>query len=42
MTLGCVVPEQPAFPWRIDLEVEYRVSPDGLAVTAGGDEPFGT
>ena len=33
VTLGCVVPEQPAFPWRIDLEVEYRVSPNGLAVT---------
>jgi aldose 1-epimerase len=33
VTLGCVVPEQPAFPWRIDLEVEYRVSPDGLQVT---------
>ena len=33
VTLGCVVPEQPAYPWRIDLEVEYRVSRDGLEVT---------
>jgi aldose 1-epimerase len=32
VTLGCVVPEQPAFPWRVDLEVEYRVSRDGLEV----------
>ena len=47
VTLGCVVPEQPAFPWRIDLEVEYRVSPDGLEVTtvatnrADSTAPFG-
>ena len=47
VTLGCVVPEQPAFPWRIDLEVEYRVSPDGLEVItvatnrAASTAPFG-
>ena len=47
VTLGCVVPEQPAFPWRIDLEVEYRVSPDGLDVItmatnrAASTAPFG-
>ena len=47
VTLGCVVPVQPAFPWRIDLEVEYRVSPNGLAVTtmatnrAASTAPFG-
>ncbi|HVD69609.1 MAG TPA: aldose 1-epimerase family protein [Actinomycetota bacterium] len=47
VTLGCVVPEQPAFPWRVDVEVEYRVSPDGLEVTtvatnrAATTAPFG-
>jgi aldose 1-epimerase len=47
VTLGCVVPEQPAFPWRVDLEVEYRVSPDGLSVTtmatnrSASTAPFG-
>jgi aldose 1-epimerase len=47
VTLGCVVPEQPAFPWRIDLEVGYRVSHDGLEVTtlatnrSGSRAPFG-
>jgi aldose 1-epimerase len=47
VTLGCVVPAQPAFPWRLDLEVEYRVSPDGLEVTtvatnrAASTAPFG-
>ena len=33
VTLGCVVPEQPAYPWRIDLELEYRVSSGGLEIT---------
>lgn len=34
VSLGCVVPQQPAFPWRIDLGLEYRLSPDGLEVIA--------
>jgi aldose 1-epimerase len=33
VTLGCVVPEQPAFPWRVDLEVRYRLSSGGLEVS---------
>jgi aldose 1-epimerase len=47
VTLACVVPEQPAFPWRVDLEVEYRMSPDGLSVTtmatnrSASTAPFG-
>jgi aldose 1-epimerase len=47
VTLGCVVPPQPAYPWRLELQVEYRLSPEGLAVTAtatnlsDGPAPFG-
>ncbi len=47
VTLGCVVPEQPAYPWRIELELEYRVSPGGLEVTtvatnrSASTAPFG-
>lgn len=47
VTLRCVLPEQPAFPWRVDLEVEYRVSREGLEVTtvatnrATSTAPFG-
>ncbi|HXY71440.1 MAG TPA: aldose 1-epimerase family protein [Actinomycetota bacterium] len=32
--LACVVPPQPAYPWRVELGVEYRLSGDGLAVSA--------
>jgi galactose mutarotase-like enzyme len=47
VTLACVVPDQPAYPWRLELEVEYRLSGQGLAVqtraTNGSDAacPFG-
>ena len=33
VALTCVLPAQPAYPWRLELEVEYRVGRDGLAVT---------
>jgi aldose 1-epimerase len=31
--MGCVVHPQPAYPWRLELEVEYRLDEDGLRVT---------
>ena len=31
--LACVVPPQPAYPWRLELEVEYRLNGGGLAVS---------
>jgi aldose 1-epimerase len=45
--LGCVVHPQPAYPWRLQLEVEYRLAERGLSVatraTNGSDTacPFG-
>ena len=33
VTLACVLPAQPAYPWRLELEIAYALSPDGLAVT---------
>jgi aldose 1-epimerase len=33
VALGCVVHQQPAYPWRLDLKIEYRLSPDGLMIT---------
>jgi aldose 1-epimerase len=31
--LGCVLHPQPGYPWRLRLEVEYRLGDDGLTVT---------
>jgi len=45
--LGCALYPQPGYPWRLDLQVEYRLTDDGITVTAeatnpGGDAvPFG-
>jgi len=47
VTLGCVVAPQPAYPWRLDVAVEFRLDDRGLAVTtratSGSDVtcPFG-
>jgi aldose 1-epimerase len=47
VVLGCTLFAQPAFPWRLELVLEYRLGRDGLVVTAGvtnADEvpaPFG-
>lgn len=32
VTLGCELQPQPGYPWRLALEVEYRLGRDGLAV----------
>ncbi len=34
VSLACVLPAQPAYPWRLELEIDYRVGPDGLIVGA--------
>jgi aldose 1-epimerase len=45
--LGCVLHPQPGYPWRLGLEVEYRLGDDGLTATtqatnlAGETAPFG-
>jgi aldose 1-epimerase len=33
VALGCVLHPQPAYPWRLELSVEYRLGADGLTVT---------
>jgi aldose 1-epimerase len=33
VTLGCVLPAQPAYPWRLELEIGYVLSAEGLTVT---------
>jgi aldose 1-epimerase len=33
LTLRCELRPQPAYPWQLDLEVVYRLGPEGLAVT---------
>ena len=33
VTLTCVLHAQPAYPWRLQLEIRYALSADGLAVT---------
>jgi aldose 1-epimerase len=33
VTLTCVLPAQPAYPWRLELVLDYRLGPEGLAVT---------
>ena len=32
--LGCTLPPQPAYPWRLGLRVRYELTPAGLEVTA--------
>ena len=45
--LGCVLHPQPAYPWRLELEIEYRLEEEGLEVSTrvrnGSDAacPFG-
>jgi aldose 1-epimerase len=34
VVLGCVLHPQPGYPWRLELQVEYRLGQDGLTVTA--------
>jgi galactose mutarotase-like enzyme len=34
VVLGCTLHPQPAYPWRLELSVEYGLGPDGLVVTA--------
>jgi aldose 1-epimerase len=47
VTLGCVLHPQPAYPWRLELQVTYRLASEGLTVTAtatnrsDGPAPFG-
>lgn len=33
LCMGCVLEPQPAYPWRLGLEVEYRLGRSGLSVT---------
>jgi aldose 1-epimerase len=46
-SLHCVLQPQPAYPWRLELEIDYRIGPEGLAVTtratnaSSGPAPFG-
>ncbi len=35
----CVLHPQPAYPWRLELEVEYRLEDDGMRVTASARTP---
>jgi galactose mutarotase-like enzyme len=45
--LGCVLHPQPAYPWRLELGVDYRLGADGLTVVASATNasdvpaPFG-
>jgi aldose 1-epimerase len=32
VTLDCVLHPQPAYPWRLELGLEYRLGPDGLTI----------
>lgn len=47
IALTCTLSAQPAYPWRLELEIDYRVGPEGLAVTtrvtnaSEGPAPFG-
>jgi aldose 1-epimerase len=47
VALTCVLAAQPAYPWRLELEVAYRFGPEGLEVTttatnaSDGPAPFG-
>jgi aldose 1-epimerase len=37
--LECVVHPQPGYPWRLELQVEYRLDAEGLTVTADAATP---
>lgn len=43
VTLACVLHPQPAYPWRLELEIDYRLDADGLRValraTNASDRP---
>lgn len=47
VTMSCVVYPQPAYPWQLELEIEYRLTPAGLTVSTSatnrsdGPAPFG-
>ena len=47
VTLTCVLAAQPAYPWRLELEIAYALSGDGLSVTtratngSAAPAPFG-
>jgi aldose 1-epimerase len=47
VTLGCIVQPQPAYPWRLELQVAYELAADGLTITvtatnrSDGPAPFG-
>jgi aldose 1-epimerase len=47
VALECVLHQQPAYPWRLELSLEFRLVADGLAVVArarnasAGAAPFG-
>ena len=47
VALECVLHPQPAYPWQLELSVEYRLGADGLTVTteatnaSGVSAPFG-
>ena len=32
VALRCLLHPQPAYPWRLELEIAYRLSPDGLTI----------
>jgi aldose 1-epimerase len=34
VTMACVLHPQPAYPWRLSLQVEYRLGQDGLTVVS--------
>jgi aldose 1-epimerase len=47
VALGCILHPQPAYPWLLELEIDYRLSPDGLTIgvrainTSDVSAPFG-
>jgi aldose 1-epimerase len=47
VTLVCLLDPQPAYPWRLELDLEYRLAADGLTVLASATNasdvaaPFG-
>lgn len=47
LTMACTLNPSPAYPWRIEVEIEYRLGREGLVVTVGATNldsepaPFG-
>jgi aldose 1-epimerase len=39
ITMACTLPPQPGYPWRLLLEVDYRVGDDGLTVMIRATNP---